>query len=724
MYLPMLMNVYRSWPKIVSAFLIGIVAVNFTPFAQANYQDVTNNDWFYPYTQQLVGAGIIATNPNFFPHRYITRAELAKMATKAAEYQHVLNIAPANNTFCDVAISHWANIFIQTLFARGAVQGHTASCQQGKVFYPENYVTRAEALKILLGVYRISVSGNGSAFSDIPTNSWYAPYVSTAASMNLINSSGNFRPHDNLTRAEMSKIIVRLSEYITAHPDVTNPPSSSSSPTSTATSSPTPTIVVPSVPSSTTTSARYNIGTPTVQDLWVDSRNGNNENDGSRNQPKATIAGAWREIPEGRALSITGYRINVLSDDNNTDAIWLENRIGTGQFPIIIQSATSEKRLVPPLNIFNSKYVYVLGIKTVGNGGDLFHCEKCDYLLLRDSIIEGRNRGPQEAVKINQSQHVYLENNDISGAHDNAIDLVAVQYGHISGNKVHDAEDWCAYTKGGSAYFVVEGNEFYDCGTGGFTAGQGTGIEYMTPPWVHYEAYDIKVYNNVIHDTEGAGLGVNGGFNILLAYNTLYRVGSRSHGIEVVFGGHTCDGETAGCNRTLAAGGWGSLSEEVFIGNKNVYIYNNILYNPAGYQSQWQHFAIYEPRNNPTSSQGPRTAVTDDNLQIKGNIIWNGPSDLSLGLEACQNNHPTCSETQIKNDNSINTVQPQFTNASGLNFTLSASSNVKTTRTFSIPSFTWTSIPANNIPQGTLSNAVTKRKDGSTRGGNDHAGAY
>ena len=58
----------------------------------------------------------------------------------------------------------------------------------------------------------------------------------------------------------------------------------------------------------------------------------------------------------------------------------------------------------------------------------------------------------------------------------------------------------------------------------------------MSAPWLHSEAYDMSFTNNIVYDTEGAGIGVNGGFNILMANNTLYRVGSRSHVIEVGFG--------------------------------------------------------------------------------------------------------------------------------------------------------------------------------------------
>lgn len=157
-----------------------------------------------------------------------------------------------------------------------------------------------------------------------------------------------------------------------------------------------------------------------------------------------------------------------------------------------------------------------------------------------------------DLVKVNQCQYMYIEDCDISGADDNAVDFVAVQYGHVHGNRIHNAQDWCMYTKGGfegsevwwypmgetthasdvgtvgdcnkhhrsnctwcdvwanwavrccvlwsfvapaggSAYISVSENEFFDCGTGGFTAGQGTGLEFMVAPWLHYSAYAITV---------------------------------------------------------------------------------------------------------------------------------------------------------------------------------------------------------------------------------------
>lgn len=43
-----------------------------------------------------------------------------------------------------------------------------------------------------------------------------------------------------------------------------------------------------------------------------------------------------------------------------------------------------------------------------------------------------------------------------------------------------------------AAYFLVAGNDFSNGGTTAFAAGQGTGFEFMTAPWIQYEAYDIK----------------------------------------------------------------------------------------------------------------------------------------------------------------------------------------------------------------------------------------
>ncbi|MFM7677926.1 MAG: hypothetical protein ACKO83_03640, partial [Roseiflexaceae bacterium] len=256
---------------------------------------------------------------------------------------------------------------------------------------------------------------------------------------------------------------------------------------------------------------------------------------------------------------------------------------------------------------------------------------------------------------------------------------------------------------------------------------------YMTSPWLHYEAYDIKFVNNIIHHTEGAGFGVNGGYNILLAYNTLYHVGTRSHGLEVVFGGRSCDGDTNAattCSANLARGGWGTTTLHTDgepIPNRNVFIYNNVLYNPPGVQSQWQHLSIAGPRTPSAGSNIPSPSRSDTNLQIKGNIIWNGDVALSLGLgsdQGCLPSNPTCNEAQLRADNTINTLVPQLTNPASGNFRPLLGGNMMSLVGVSIPDFPSGDLPA--IPgaaSGNVDNSVTRDFGNSPRQ-NGMPGAY
>lgn len=480
--------------------------------------------------------------------------------------------------------------------------------------------------------------------------------------------------------------------------------------------------------------ANYDIGAPVLTDLWVNPVGGNDNNSGAtRAQALRTINAAWGKIPRGTTLNTTGYRILLVAGDyaeSNFPTYW-EQRYGTFNFPIILQSADAPRsaRLLGNINMYDTRYFYLLNV-TIANAGDVFHCELCDHLLIRNSVLTGGNRDAQETLKVNQSQYVYIQDSELAEAWDNTIDFVAVQYGAVTNNKIHASGDWCMYLKGGSAYFRVEGNELYDCGTGGFTMGQGTGFEFMRSPWLHYESYDVKFVNNVVHDTDGACFGANGAYNGLFAYNTCYRVGARSHVIEVVFGLRGCDGNAPQCNANRNAGGWGSAQNgEQPIPDRNVFIYNNLIYNPAGFASQWQHFAIYGPRTPANGTNIPSPARTDTNLKIRGNVIWNGSADHPLGIEdaseGCQPSNPTCNAAQLRADNAINTIQPQLINPDGGNFHPTVGSNLFGVTTYSIPDFVWSDAPPTPaVPIGTLSNAVPLDRDGSARADSAPPGAY
>ena len=435
-------------------------------------------------------------------------------------------------------------------------------------------------------------------------------------------------------------------------------------------------------------------------DVWVDPVAGNDANDGAaRTSAVRTVDEAWQRIPMGAHLT-TGYRLRLLPGRYPATSLvtYWEDRHGTDDAPIILEATDGAHTAVfaGDINMYDVEYFALIGVDIDVNG-DAFHCELCSHVLIRDSEMSGGGAA-HETIKANQSQYLFVEDSDIHGAYENAIDFVAVQYGHVTGSRIHDAGDWCMYAKGGSAYLTMSGNEVYDCGTGGITAGQGSGFEYMVEPWLHYEAYGIRITDNVVHDTEGAGLGVNGGYNILFSGNTLYRVGTRSHVVEFVHGARSCDGDTAACTAHRAAGGWGPpVSGEVPIPNRHIYFVNNIVLNPAGVQSQWQHFAVHGPFTAPADSGAPSTSLADDDLRISGNVVWNGSAAMALGVgdgSGCEPSNPTCNATQITADNRINTWQPVLRDPTNGDYRLTPESAAAMLPPVAVPEFVWTDAPA------------------------------
>jgi hypothetical protein len=478
------------------------------------------------------------------------------------------------------------------------------------------------------------------------------------------------------------------------------------------------------------TGTRYDIASGPLTDIWVDPVSGDDGRDGSsRVQAVRTITAAWQRIPLGTATN--GYRIALTAGTYPADAMpnYWDERSGTRTAPIVIESVDGIGAAVTSnMNVFGVDYLYVIGLR-ITSPYDLFHCEQCDHLLLRHLTIEGvgaidRGEGPQEGVKINQSTNVYIEDSDISGATDNALDMVAVQYGHILGNRIHRAIDWCVYTKGGSAYFAIEGNEIYDCGTGGYTAGQGTGFQFMTEPWIAYEAYAIRFVNNVIHHIEGAAFGAAGAYDTLFAYNTAFDVGARSQLVDVVLGRRGCDGApddigaVARCRSLLDNQGWGTTGEELeIIPARSVWIFDNVFLNPAGHQSGSQHFQIHQCQTVDTAATGvPSPTCVDDDLRIEGNVIWNGGTDMPLGADGAL-------ADRVLAANTLNRIEPRLVDPDRGDYRPAADSPLRDTQAIAIPTFTWN--PAGPpVPVGAPSTTVTVNRAGEPRSPLGWPGAY
>jgi hypothetical protein len=486
----------------------------------------------------------------------------------------------------------------------------------------------------------------------------------------------------------------------------------------------------------------YDMGTPTFIDIWV-SPSGDDTNSGaSPSAPLATVQEAWRRIPAGTLTA--AYRIRLMSGTYTGQAPFLEDRHGSRAYPILIQSDGAEAGrddtvFDGTIDVAYSDFVYILDltVQPSSSPNDAIHLQHGDHFLLRDLMVSAFDasgaRSSYDLVKVNQVTHAFVEDSDLAGATDNALDFMAVQCGHIIANDIHAADDWCAYAKGGSAYLRVEANRLFDCG-GGFTAGQGSGFQFDVPAQIHYEAYDVKVLNNVVHDVARAAFSAQGAYDVLISYNTAFRAGQGyDHLLAAEPGERTCDPgdaqERAVCDSNVTAGGWGPTSASptdqiIYIPNKHVFIYNNVLWNDQ--QATDQQLRIPGPWSNPPGFGAPTTVLSDDDLRLAGNIIANGTSDEPYATDGgCLDTHPTCSPAVFFSANQVNTMTPQLVDPANGDFHPTPGGNLAQASATPIPNFSWADAPTTpSVPQGNLDNSNPRNFDGQDRGTAPHPGAF
>jgi hypothetical protein len=372
------------------------------------------------------------------------------------------------------------------------------------------------------------------------------------------------------------------------------------------------------------------------------------------------------------------------------------------------------------MEINTCRYLSLVNLDLVSDpgsdgGGNVLHVSASDHITVRGCTLNGKASGerlPQETLKANQVRFLDVEECDISGAFWYSLDYVAVQDGNITGSKIHDAGEFCMVIKGGSSRIRVERNQIYDGDVGAISAGSGTGFNWMVSPYLHYEIYDSKFVNNIIQRTGTVGVSINGGYNILIAYNTLYKTGLQNDLLEVMLGSRSCDGDAATCERNRQAGGWGTTGEGQYISSAHIYVFNNIFDNPSGFQTRWSQFAVQGPVTPPTGSNVPSPSSADRDIRIIGNLIWNGPPvSLKLPLYGedggCLETNPTCSRTVVSASNRINTIEPQFVNPAAGNFKPRAAGSIYRVVSTPIPAFPGTDRPKPPLaPGGDLKNLV------------------
>ncbi len=104
----------------------------------------------------------------------------------------------------DIEPEHWAYESIYRLTTRGILSGDDT----GR-YRPDDSVTRAEFLKIILNTLKLSDADAQCSFDDVAPDAWYYPYVATAAGIEIVAGVGNncFNPEASITRQDAVKIM-------------------------------------------------------------------------------------------------------------------------------------------------------------------------------------------------------------------------------------------------------------------------------------------------------------------------------------------------------------------------------------------------------------------------------------------------------------------------------------------------------------------------------------
>ena len=113
------------------------------------------------------------------------------------------NTEADNGIFADIKTSHWAYQSVLSLVNKNIISKDTN-------FRPNDYITREEFAKIISVVFE-PIADKYPNFVDVDASSWYAPYINSVYSADLVKgiSENKFGVGLNITREDMAVIIFR-----------------------------------------------------------------------------------------------------------------------------------------------------------------------------------------------------------------------------------------------------------------------------------------------------------------------------------------------------------------------------------------------------------------------------------------------------------------------------------------------------------------------------------
>lgn len=151
----------------------------------------------------------------FYPERLLSRAELASIMVKAFQLEKRQAVTKENVKVTDVSSSNPAFKDIQIVLKTEIMKGY-----RGNLFFPNQRVTRSEALAIFAQAYGVfqfpdeTVNEILALYPDAASiPSWAKKAIATVTSEGFVNTDaqGNLSPLQPMTRGNMADV---LSKYL------------------------------------------------------------------------------------------------------------------------------------------------------------------------------------------------------------------------------------------------------------------------------------------------------------------------------------------------------------------------------------------------------------------------------------------------------------------------------------------------------------------------------
>ncbi|KOP71417.1 hypothetical protein AMS59_18520 [Lysinibacillus sp. FJAT-14745] len=168
---------------------------------QTTFKDIDNN-WAKDMIEEIASRCIIKGYPDgtFRPNDMIQRQHVVLMIERALPLTQLREAV----SFLDVPHSHPYYQQITLLQQAGIIDGSNGA------FRPNAYITRAQMAKMMVLAFGLTPEGN-STFKDVDPSHWASGYIATLADHNIVlgDENGNFRPNENLTRAQFTAFMYR-----------------------------------------------------------------------------------------------------------------------------------------------------------------------------------------------------------------------------------------------------------------------------------------------------------------------------------------------------------------------------------------------------------------------------------------------------------------------------------------------------------------------------------